>query len=547
MESDVVRVSAEPVPDSATQYMVAMRDGIEIASDVYLPDSAGPWPAVLVRLPYDKDSRYVFFDRIAPRFTRRGYAVVVQDVRGKFRSGGETHGMIDEAADGYDSIEWVSAQPWCNGDVGMFGDSYYGYTQWAAVSTAPPALKAWVPRVTAHDLFIAYRDNGIQDVPWSVLGDYLSHYWVDHDILDFPLDYSIRPMIDVFEDGFRRVGARSRLFDHLLPEPKPLDLFPFGHPYDAPPVPVMHCVGWFDNLLIVSMRDYEALQERPEWAAVQYLWADSTDHENYHLSLAPIAEADDHLLHDEPLQTMLDIYSEPALDFFDVFLKGAAPVESFPRVQWHLGHVGYQTAESWPPPGAETRELHLSSLDAAASPGGGVLGGPEAGSDESVEWVYDPADLVPSTVENSFAYLHDYPDESALLRRSDALTFYGEVRGEPLDLAGPLALRLRIESSAPTADVFVKLYDVDDAGVAKLVARGRPWSSTPGSTGPWRSVSGTSATGSVPGTGSAWRCCPATSPSSCRTPGRTRTGGRRSTRRCRPTGSWAATALRRSS
>ena len=135
-DNDVIRVSAEPVPASATEYMVPMRDGVLIATDVYLPDGEGPWPSVLVRLPYDKDSRYVFFDRIAKVFTLRGYAVVVQDVRGKFRSGGETIGAVNEAADGYDSIDWVSNQPWCNGDVGMFGDSYYGFTQWAAISAA---------------------------------------------------------------------------------------------------------------------------------------------------------------------------------------------------------------------------------------------------------------------------------------------------------------------------------------------------------------------------------------------------------------------------
>ena len=481
MGNDIIRVSAEPVPESATEYFVPMRDGVLIATDVYLPEGDGPWPAVLVRLPYDKDSRYVFFDCIAERFTARGYAVVVQDVRGKFRSGGETVGLLNEAADGYDSIEWVSTQPWNDGMVGMFGDSYYGFTQWAAISAAHPALKAWVPRVTSHDLFAPWVGDGVEDVPWTVMADYLAHYWVDHEVQEYPIDFSRRPLIDAFEDGFRRVGARSRLFDLLVPERQPIDIFPFGHPFDSPPVPVLHCVGWFDNLLIVSMRDYEALQQRPDWAAVQYLSADSTDHENYHLSLAPIADADDHLNDEPALQRMLGIYSDPAIDFFDVFLKGTTSVESFPRVQWHLGNAGYRTAESWPPPGAQPRELHLSNLAGAATSVGGVLGGAAAGADEVVEWVYDPNDLAPSTVVNSFSYLHDYPDEGPLLGRPDALAFYGEVATEPLDLAGPVSLRIRLESTAPTADVFAKLYDVDESGVAKIVSRGQGIVLEPGS------------------------------------------------------------------
>src|SRR5262245_51534494 len=111
----VSRIVAEPVSDLAEQFFVRMPDGVRLATDVYLPDRARPAPAVLVRLPYDKCSRYVFFQQAAPYFTERGYALVVQDVRGKFRSGGETIPRINEVADGYHTIEWVIGQPWSDG------------------------------------------------------------------------------------------------------------------------------------------------------------------------------------------------------------------------------------------------------------------------------------------------------------------------------------------------------------------------------------------------------------------------------------------------
>lgn len=141
-----------PVPDTATQYMVAMRDGVRLATDVYLPAAGSPVPAVLVRLPYDKNSRYVFMAQVARRLTARGYALVVQDVRGKYRSEGEPLGPVSEVRDGYDTIDWVSRQVWCTGRVGTFGDSYYGFTQWAALSAQHPALRAMVPRVTSTDI-----------------------------------------------------------------------------------------------------------------------------------------------------------------------------------------------------------------------------------------------------------------------------------------------------------------------------------------------------------------------------------------------------------
>ena len=140
-----------PLDPRAEQTMVRMRDGVRLATDVYLPDGHGRVPAVLVRLPYDKCGRYTFMPQLAPHFNERGYAFVAQDVRGKFRSEGETMPFVHEVEDGYDTLEWVAAQPWCDGRVGMWGDSYYGYTQWAAAASGHPALKAIVPRVTSTD------------------------------------------------------------------------------------------------------------------------------------------------------------------------------------------------------------------------------------------------------------------------------------------------------------------------------------------------------------------------------------------------------------
>src|SRR5262249_53449721 len=147
MSLDVETLGPAPLDPDAEQMHVRMRDGVRLATDVYLGDDSTPRPAVLVRLPYDKCGRYTVMRQRAPWFTERGYAFVAQDVRGKFRSGGETVPYVREVTDGYDTIDWIVSQPWCDGSVGMFGDSYYGYTQWAAVASGHPALRAIVPRV----------------------------------------------------------------------------------------------------------------------------------------------------------------------------------------------------------------------------------------------------------------------------------------------------------------------------------------------------------------------------------------------------------------
>src|SRR5262245_50135326 len=109
--ASIIHTSAPaPLDAKADEAMVSMGDGIRLATDVYLP-ARTPAPVVLVRLPYDKCGRYTFMPALAPLVVERGYAFVVQDVRGKFRSEGETDPYVHEVSDGHDTIEWITRQP----------------------------------------------------------------------------------------------------------------------------------------------------------------------------------------------------------------------------------------------------------------------------------------------------------------------------------------------------------------------------------------------------------------------------------------------------
>ncbi|MEU9736004.1 CocE/NonD family hydrolase [Streptomyces sp. NPDC048002] len=483
MSLAVQHVTPQPVPPQAQQQMVRMRDGILLATDVYGADQDRPAPVVLARLPYDKNSRYVFFEKIARRFTEHGYVVVVQDVRGKFRSQGRTLGWTGEVDDGYDTLDWITRQPWSNGVVGMFGDSYYGFTQWSAVAGQHPALRAIVPRVTCTTVApgIATYDPGSGRQPlWLEGTTYQAQVWTDNDIHEFEIDLARRPVAAAYEEAFEAIGKRSAGFD-LIVGGIPLEPYNGPHPYDARPVPVLHCVGWFDNLGIAHMRDYTELAERPGWAAVQYLIADTIDHENYFLEDAPVSPENDHLTDDAALERMLDLYTGPAIEFFDVFLKGSARPESLPRVRWKLGHVGWRTSGTWPLPRAARIELHLDDpADAAGTvPGGTLTERPPAAADFA-PWRYDPDDLVPSAAADTFMQLRDHADERPVLDRDDVLVFTTAASETPLDLAGPVHAVLHAESTAPTFDVFVRLLDLAPDGTARLVLRGCAQADRPG-------------------------------------------------------------------
>lgn len=473
-----------PVPETATQYMVAMRDGVRLATDVYLPLAGSPGPAVLVRLPYDKNSRYVFMAQVADRLTARGYALVVQDVRGKYRSEGEPVGPLSEVRDGYDAIDWISGQVWCNGRVGMFGDSYYGFTQWAALSAQHPALRAIVPRVTSTDVsqFSHARHGTVSDVPWLCFVAYIAHCWTGRYVQEKELDWDQVPLTEVFEAYFRGLGERSLWYDLMVPRTIPVPVYGEGHPHDARPVPALHCVGWFDNVATFSMRDYMKLASSPAAGPYQYLYADSHDHENYHLSNVPIQPADDHDSNDEALEKMLDGYINPAIDFFDVFLLETADAAALPRVRWHLGHAGYRESPAWPPPESRTLTLYLTDLAAAAN-SAGVLSASQPPAAQTCEWDYDPGNLVTSTAENTFALLFEYPDESAQVRHPDVLAFESKVQDQPLDLAGPVDLFVQVASSAPTTDIYAKLCDRGPDGSIHQIVRGQGVLTQPGAEG----------------------------------------------------------------
>ncbi|MEF2978371.1 CocE/NonD family hydrolase [Subtercola sp. YIM 133946] len=484
-----LRIEPGPLSELATQKFVRMRDGVRLATDVYLPGGdVTPGETILIRLPYDKNGEYTFIPPIAAYMMGRGYRVVAQDVRGKFRSEGETLLMVNEAADGYDTIEWITQQEWSNGRVAMWGDSYYGFTQWAAVSSQHPALRAISPRVTGTQLgepVVAHPGDVTRRVDWAVTLMYPLTFFHSNPTYHWDLDWSKRPFTDQIEAFLAQVGQRSISYDQWYPHPVHLRRFPFGSPFEARAIPVLQTIGWWDNCAPLSWADVAEIERRPAWASNHYLRIESIDHESYGLLDRPESRVSERS--PQQIEALLPGMLDPALDFFEVFVRDNGDAGRVPRVAWNLaGEEGMRTSPSWPPTGVRPVTLRAEAggtLAVSAAPAESAAEGtapvtpaaPGALAEPAtvVAWLHDAADPVPSSVENSFAFLLDKPDEAALGRRADVIVYESAPLATHVELVGPAHATAMISSTGPSMDLFVRLLDVDEQGGALRIARGQ--------------------------------------------------------------------------
>ena len=203
-----------------TNIAVVMRDGITLYADVYRPDGHGPFPTILQRTPYDKSASLTSTMLDPIRAAQAGFAVVIQDTRGRHASEGEFYAFRDDIEDGYDTVEWAAAQPWSNGKVGMYGASYVGATQWLAATARPPHLVTIAPTVTAsnyHDGW-TYQGGAFElgfNMSWTLLQLTLANFKNVSGAQDVPLERRMELVkaVDGMTEGFRSLPTKD--YPHL--------------------------------------------------------------------------------------------------------------------------------------------------------------------------------------------------------------------------------------------------------------------------------------------------------------------------------------------
>lgn len=442
-----------------------LRDGTVLVADVYTPPGEGSFPVLLMRQPYGRDIASTVVYAQPTWFARQGYLVVVQDVRGRGDSEGAFHPFVQEAEDGYDSVQWAAALPKANGRVGMYGFSYQGSTQLLAAKERPPALVCLAPHMTAFDLYSGwfYRGGLLQagtTTGWGnqmlredakrleAWGAYeaLERAWASPGALARRLPLAgIAEFVDEGLPGYARDWLEHDTYDaywealNLLKEAAAIARYP-----------VFHLAGWYDFYLRGSMDGYRALhEEAPErqflvvgpWGHIP--WGTTVGGRD----LGPAARLDtDRLL----------------LRWLDRWLKGdaSAAAETSGVKYFVMGANDWREAPRWPPLEAVTRTLYLASQgNANARFGDGALC-EEAVDGPPDRFNYDPE--VPVLAPNGGGF--GPGDLSAGQEGNNLLVYTGEVVKEPFILAGQPHVRLTVQSSAEHTAFVARLSKVSADG-----------------------------------------------------------------------------------
>ena len=447
-------------------WMVPTRDGEKLATDVYLPGKKGEeqetFPAVLVRTPYGKGvGAGVYY-----RFVQRGFAVVIQDVRGREDSTGEWQPEYHEVEDGDDTLNWIASQTWSDGQAAMTGGSYLGYVQWAAAASGNPHLKAMLSFVCAGSAFVDIpRRGGCFNSGMLAWAFAMSEQRMRPDLMareDWDEILDQRPIASIPEKALgHEVPFISRWMAH-----RDMDDFwmmsNWQKRYKGGPVPALIFSGWFDDNGMGTTEALDLVKDWPEgtWKAVLGPWKHSGN-----------ADYDLHgqYMGEDALRYDIDLL---CMKWLDHFLRGADNgIEKTPRVEYYtIGENRWKTGEAWPPKECERRRLYLDGAEneeaggTGAACGQGVLSFEKGTQEDRDEYVYDPENPSVHLVdmsENELEVPEDYTQEET---RSDILSYSTPVLEKPLTITGDARVRLYVSCDCPDTDFVVRLTDVDEKG-----------------------------------------------------------------------------------
>jgi putative CocE/NonD family hydrolase len=475
-------------PETIVQHDVPMktRDGVTLYADIYRPKSTDKFPVILMRTPYDKSANWA----IAPasKIVPRGYVVIIQDVRGRYRSEGEWYPFRHEQADGFDAVEWAAALPYSNGKIGMMGASYVGATQMLAAIAQPPHLAAIAPNMTAsnyHDGW-TYQSGAFEqwfDQNWTTqLAQNTLERFI-HQNTNALVGVPTLPLTNYPVFNFGQLPADAQLTQMIAPYYSDW----LAHPdydnywkqwsieenFSKITVPMLQVGGWYDIFNAGTLRNYMGAKKYGANEAArtqQHLLIEIGGHAGFGRRIGDV---------DFGPHALENVYTDVILDWYDFLFKGIKnqfaadkPVKLFT-----MGANEYRQEDDWPPPQAHATKYFLHSNGHANSlRGDGSLSTSTPKSEPPDSYVYNPGNPVP-TIGGPLCcdeeHMEPGPrDQRPAENRDDVVVYSIGPLAQDLEVTGPVTADLFVKSSAIDTDFTGKFVDVGPDGFAQDLTEG---------------------------------------------------------------------------
>jgi putative CocE/NonD family hydrolase len=488
--------------------MVAMRDGVHLATDLYFPIGAHePLPVILTRTPYDKNT-YRTESSEMRMFAGQGFVVAVQDVRGKFESWGEYTVSAADREDGYDTISWLVEQPWSNGRVGTYGCSYLGENQMMLAAMRHPNHAAMIPQAAGGAVgsaggFYSYFglfDNGVPALA-GFLGWFRSYGSKEQppstasgepgpverepvelpEVKDWQAVWRSLPTADQLKVAGGPPTDYEECMTRSLTDPW-WDSLGYLRDEDRYDVPALHVNSWYDFGAAQTLFLFRALQDNAET---------ERGRDNQFMVMSPSTHCGSELLPANAIVGELPV-GDPRLDYwslyidwFDHWLRDVDNgVTDGPRVRYYVtGANEWRTAPDWPAPGLRTAEYFLHSNGGARGrQGDGWLSSEPPGEEPGDTFIYNPENPVPTVGGSDCCWgtEDEKPgalDQSTLELRDDLLVYTSAELESPVEVIGAAELALYLSTDVPDTDIVAKLIDVFPDGrafnIQEMILRAR--------------------------------------------------------------------------
>jgi len=442
---------------------VPMRDGVRLSANLFLPSERGRAPAVLERTPYGMGADIT---PLYQTFVDRGYAVVAQDVRGRYESEGEFRPLTQESADGDDTLNWIARQPWCNGKIGMIGGSYRGIVQWKAAVLGNPHLKAIFPVVSGWD---DYRDRFYSTGGAMKLGNRLGWMAENLKLPEYRPDFGKYVLhLPLRTSDVAATGQPSSMLQQALDHPA-FDSFwraiSVREAIGAVRIPVFAVGGWYDNFGESDLDAYAALRKASGLNRVVIgPWPHDMSYKFPHADFGPDSGI--------PVGAL-------QLAWFDHWLMGKdePSLSEAPMKIFVMGSNRWREEREWPPSQGRPRDWYLGGQGRANSlEGDGVLTDrpPERAAQDT--FVFDPLDPAPTRGGAVCCNPRVFPwgpmDQRPVEQRSDVLVYTSGPLASDLEVIGPVKAILYAATTAKDTDFTAKLVDVFPDGEARNLTDG---------------------------------------------------------------------------